>query len=52
MTVDIETARAAGVTVWVVPTGSDDRAALTAARPDRLLERLVEIIDRTLTADP
>src|SRR5205085_10379060 len=38
MTVDIQTARAAGVRVWVVPTGSDDRAALRAARPDRLLD--------------
>ncbi len=43
MTVDIETARAAGVTVWVVPTGSDDRAALVAARPDRLLEWLGDL---------
>jgi phosphoglycolate phosphatase len=37
MTVDIETARAAGVAVWVVPTGSNDRATLEAAHPDRLL---------------
>jgi phosphoglycolate phosphatase len=43
MVVDIETARAAGVTVWVVPTGSDDRASLLAARPDRLLESLEEL---------
>jgi phosphoglycolate phosphatase len=44
MTVDIETARAAGVAVWVVPTGSDSRAALEAARPDRLVEGLHELI--------
>jgi phosphoglycolate phosphatase-like HAD superfamily hydrolase len=44
MTVDIETARAAGVAVWVVPTGSDSRAALEAARPDRMLESLHELI--------
>jgi phosphoglycolate phosphatase len=37
MIVDIETARAAGVTVWVIPTGSDERSVLQAARPDRLL---------------
>jgi HAD superfamily hydrolase (TIGR01509 family) len=43
MTVDIQTARAAGVRVWVVPTGSDDRAALEAARPDRLLFGLAEL---------
>jgi phosphoglycolate phosphatase len=46
MTVDIETARAAGVSVWVVATGSDDLEALTQARPDRILKSL-----RELTAD-
>lgn len=44
MTVDIETARAAGVAVWVVPTGSDTRAALEAARPDRILDGLADLI--------
>jgi phosphoglycolate phosphatase len=43
MTVDIETARAAGVAVWVVPTGSDDKAALLAAGPDRILRDLREL---------
>jgi phosphoglycolate phosphatase len=43
MTVDVSTARAAGVRVWVVPTGSDERAALEAARPDRLLGSLTEV---------
>lgn len=43
MIVDIETARAAGVRVWVVPTGSDTRAALENARPDRLLQNLSEL---------
>jgi len=43
MIVDIETARAAGVRVWVVPTGSDTRAALENARPDRLLQSLSEL---------
>jgi phosphoglycolate phosphatase len=43
MVVDIETARAAGVLVWVVPTGSDERARLEAARPDRLLHDLNEL---------
>jgi len=43
MTVDIETARSAGVAVWVVPTGSDTREALAAARPDRLLNSLAEL---------
>ncbi len=40
MVVDIETARAAGTRVWVVPTGSDERDRLAAARPDRLLDDL------------
>jgi phosphoglycolate phosphatase len=43
MIVDIQTARAAGVRVWVVPTGSNDRATLKEAHPDRLLEGLSEL---------
>ena len=45
MTVDIVTARAAGVRVWVVPTGSEEPAALAAAGPDRLLGSLAELPD-------
>lgn len=44
MVVDVETARAAGLTVWVVPTGSNIRAELETARPDRLLENLADLI--------
>ncbi len=44
MTIDIQTARAAGVHVWVAPTGCDDRAVLAAARPDRVLTDLPEIV--------
>jgi phosphoglycolate phosphatase len=44
MVVDIETARAAGVTVWVVPTGSEERSRLEAAQPDRLLDNLGELV--------
>src|SRR5262249_30224604 len=44
MTVDIETARAAGVRVWVVPTGSDTRSALEAARPDRIINSISELV--------
>lgn len=40
MAVDIETARAAGVMVWVVSTGSDTPASLRAVKPDRVLEDL------------
>jgi phosphoglycolate phosphatase len=45
MVVDIETACAAGVTVWVVPTGSDDRSALETAGPERILRDLFELRD-------
>jgi HAD superfamily hydrolase (TIGR01509 family) len=43
MVVDIETARAAGVSVWIVPTGSDERGTLENWVPDRLLASLEEI---------
>jgi phosphoglycolate phosphatase len=43
MDVDVQSARAAGVRVWVVPTGSDERAALQRAGPDRLLDDLHEL---------
>jgi 2-phosphoglycolate phosphatase len=44
MVVDIETARAAGAPVWVIPTGSDEQSTLQAAKPDRLLGSLCELI--------
>jgi phosphoglycolate phosphatase len=50
MVVDIRTARSAGVSVWVVPTGSEDIEALRRARPDRLLRDLDEL--RELLASP
>jgi phosphoglycolate phosphatase len=43
MAIDVQVARAAGLTVCVVPTGSDDRITLEAARPDRLLASLTEL---------
>src|SRR5262249_5961469 len=44
MVVDIETARAAGVPVWVVATGSDELAALAAAKPERIFESLTDVL--------
>lgn len=44
MRVDIETARAAGVAVWVIPTGSDEAAALALGQPDRLMRTLHELL--------
>ena len=43
MTVDIETARGAGVCVWTVTTGSDTAAVLSAAKPDHMLSDFREI---------
>ncbi len=51
MDIDVQTARAAGVRVWVVPTGSADRATLEAARPDRILTGLGELA-ALLESDP
>lgn len=45
MVIDIQTARAANVPVWVVPTGSEERDALEAARPDRILQIMSELLD-------
>ena len=44
MVVDIETARSAGVRIWAVATGSDERRALEDAKPDRLLNDLQEMV--------
>ena len=49
MTIDIQTARAAGVRVWSVPTGSDEIDVLRAAKPDRLLTKLSDLIDLLLS---
>jgi phosphoglycolate phosphatase len=43
MVIDVQTARAAGVAVCVIPTGSDQRETLVAARPDRVLARFAEL---------
>jgi phosphoglycolate phosphatase len=51
MSVDVETARGAGVAVWVVATGSEEREALVRARPDQLFADLRAAAD-ALTARP
>jgi phosphoglycolate phosphatase-like HAD superfamily hydrolase len=43
MVVDIQTARGAGVAVWVVPSGSDAKDVLQLAHPDRLLKEMAEL---------
>lgn len=44
MTVDVETARAAGLAVAVVPLGSSTREELEAARPDHVLPALADVL--------
>ena len=44
MTVDVETARAAGLPIAVVPLGSSTREELVAAGPDHLFGALAEIL--------
>ena len=46
MVVDIQTARAAGVCVWSVPTGTEERATLEAAGPDRVLGSLYDLMEQ------
>jgi phosphoglycolate phosphatase len=45
MGVDVETARSAGVAVWVVPTGTEDLTTLQAARPDRVARDLHQVAE-------
>lgn len=44
MTVDVKAGRAAGVSVWVVPTGIESAETLDAAGPDRRLADLGEML--------
>ena len=43
MGVDVETARRAGLRVWLVPTGSASRAEVAAAGADHVLERFDDL---------
>lgn len=43
MSVDVESARAAGITVWTISTGSEEAGRLAAAYPDRLLNDLGDL---------
>lgn len=45
MAIDIEAARAAGVAVWVVSTGSHSKDVLKAAGPDRLMDRFTDLLE-------
>ena len=43
MSVDVQTAQAAQIQVWVVPTGSEDREKILESQPGYLLENLDEL---------
>lgn len=45
MPVDVETARAAGLKVAVLPTGSSTREELEQTRPDYLLTKLADVLE-------
>lgn len=44
MTIDISAARAAGLRVWVIPTGSNDIETLRADRPDHVMSEFRELL--------
>jgi len=44
MTIDVETAQAAGVEVWVIPSGTQSREVLAAASPQRILTDFAELL--------
>jgi 2-phosphoglycolate phosphatase len=48
MVIDIHTARGAGVTVWVIPTGSEELEALVSAQPDIVMHRFSELARRLI----
>lgn len=45
MAVDVQTAKAAGVRVWLVPGGATGRESATAAGPDRVLTGFAEVAE-------
>ena len=45
MAVDVHTARAAGIRVWLVPGGATGQESATAAGPDRVLTGFAELLD-------
>jgi phosphoglycolate phosphatase len=43
--IDIETARNAGVAVWVVPYGYNQGRPIAASRPDRVIATVTEVLE-------
>jgi phosphoglycolate phosphatase len=52
MTIDIETGRAAGVEVWVIPSGTQSREVLAAASPARILSDFADLLSLPFPAAP
>jgi len=52
MTIDIETAQAAGVEVWVIPSGTQSRDVLAAASPQRILTDFSEVLSLPFPPPP
>jgi len=44
MIIDVQTARAAGVPVWVIPSGTQTEQTLLAEKPDRLLPTFPDLL--------
>jgi phosphoglycolate phosphatase len=51
MSIDVHTARAAGILVWLVPGGAMEVASAAAAGPDRVLSGFAELLDLLPTPD-
>lgn len=45
MTIDVETCRRAGLAIAVLPSGSDSRETLEAAKPDYMLDAFEDVLD-------
>jgi phosphoglycolate phosphatase len=45
MAIDVQTARAAGITVWLVPGGATGIESAAAAGPDRVLSGFADLLD-------
>jgi phosphoglycolate phosphatase len=43
--IDVETARNAGIAVWVVPYGYNQGCPIEASRPDRVIATVTEVLD-------
>jgi phosphoglycolate phosphatase-like HAD superfamily hydrolase len=49
MSVDVQTARGAGVAVWAVATGSETEQEIRASGPDQLFGNMKELHARLLS---